>query len=85
MFVKPEDLVDAAISVETGEKVDLYASHAYATIKSDEKYVYLINPWDSEETLKVEIEKLVALNAEYGGRKLDMHSLIGMNNPFLYK
>ena len=85
MFLEPEDLVGAAISVETGKRVDLYASHAYATLKSDEKYVYLINPWDSEETLKVEIEKLVALGAEYGGRNFDMHSLEGMNRNFLYK
>lgn len=36
------------------QEVDLIGRHAYAIKRSDEKYVYLINPHDSSETLQVD-------------------------------
>ena len=66
-----EILKNAAINEKTGEKVSLYASHAYAVIKSDEKYVYVNNPHDSEETLKIEMETLKKLPTRVGDRVLN--------------
>ena len=51
--------------------VDLQTRHAYAVLKSDDKNVYLINPWNSEEILQVEISKLIKFKAEVESCKLN--------------
>jgi len=59
------DLKDAMINSK-GEPVDFVTGHAYAVIKADENYVYLINPWDSSETLRITPQKLESLYADVG-------------------
>ena len=38
---------------EFGEDIELYGSHDYDLIKTDDEYLYLINPWDSTKIIKV--------------------------------
>ena len=47
---------------EKQSEVDLIGRHAYAIKKSDNRYIYLINPHNSAETLKVERESLKTKN-----------------------
>lgn len=49
-------------SASAGGKVNLIGRHAYAIQKSDEKYLYLINPHDSSKVLKVNREQLLLDN-----------------------
>ena len=49
-----------------GEPVDFVTGHAYAVVKADEEYVYLVNPWDSKEVLRVTHEKLEKLKPYVG-------------------
>ncbi len=81
----PLSLEKAAVVEETGEKVNLHTQHAYAVLKLDEKYVYLINPWNSEEILKVETEKLASLPTRVAGRSFDMDLMERLNSKMLFK
>lgn len=56
-----------ALTNSKGEAVDFVTGHAYAVEKADDKYVYLVNPWDSSDTLKITHEKLEKLNVSVGG------------------
>jgi len=56
-----------ALTNSKGEPVDFVTGHAYAVEKADEKFVYLVNPWDSSDTLKITHEKLEKLNVSIGG------------------
>ena len=40
-------------------KAVLMTNHAYSVVKSDAKYVYLINPHDSAEIFNVEREQFI--------------------------
>ena len=37
----------------------LTSNHAYSVVKSDKKFVYLINPWDSSKTFKITREQFI--------------------------
>lgn len=60
-----KDLKGAMID-EDGNPVDFVTHHAYAIVKSDENYVYLINPWDSSKLLRITPEKLETLLINIG-------------------
>jgi len=48
------DTIPTVKAVDTnGHKVRLHDHHAYSLVDADNKYVYLVNPWDTSETLKV--------------------------------
>lgn len=55
-----------AVIDSKGKRIDFVTGHAYAVIKADDKYVYLVNPWDSKETLKIEHEQLEKLRPNVG-------------------
>ena len=59
------DTVGAVLNFK-GEEVDFVLGHAYAVVKADDKYVYLVNPWDSKETLRITHENLEKLKANIG-------------------
>ncbi len=61
----PTECRDAVIDSK-GKRIDFVTGHAYAVVKADEKYVYLVNPWDSKETLKVEHAQLEKLKPNVG-------------------
>ena len=60
------ETIDALINSK-GEKVDFVTGHAYAVVKADSKYVYLVNPWDSKETLRITPKQLEKLHVNVGG------------------
>ena len=66
MFGSPIEETIGAMINSKGEKVDFVTGHAYAVVKADEKYVYLVNPWDSKETLRIEHERLERLKPNVG-------------------
>ena len=45
----------------------------------------MINPWNSEETLKVETEKLASLPTRVAGRSYDMDLMGRLNSKMLFK
>lgn len=47
-----------AIDVKTGEKVKLVQFHEYAIVGSDNEFVYLTNPHDTSQKLKLEIDDI---------------------------
>lgn len=56
----PNILVTASISnaddeskVKASNGEEIHSNHAYTVVKADDKYVYLINPWDSSKLLKL--------------------------------
>ena len=59
-------IFEKAMINEKGESVDMVTGHAYAIIKSDATYVYVVNPWNSEETLRITHEKIKELNVNLG-------------------
>ena len=63
------DIVKGALVDENDVPVDFVLAHAYAIVKSDDKYVYLINPWESSQTLRITHEKLSELNPSIGCNK----------------
>ena len=38
------------------DKVDIIKNHAYSVVKCDNDYVYIVNPWNSSETLKMTLD-----------------------------
>ena len=50
------------LGAEKQSEVNLIGRHAYAITKSDNKYIYLVNPHNSADTLKVERELLKSKN-----------------------
>ena len=58
--------IENALINSKGQPVDFITGHAYAIKGSDNKYVYLINPWDSKETLRITHKRLKMLNCDYG-------------------
>lgn len=38
---------------EKGESVDIVENHAYSVVDADDKYVYLVNPWDTSKVIKM--------------------------------
>lgn len=58
--------IENALINSKGQPVDFITGHAYAIKGSDNQYVYLINPWDSKETLKITHKRLKMLNCDYG-------------------
>ena len=50
--------------------VDIHKHHAYAITGSDDKYVYMINPWDSSEKLCIKWEKFEKMNPNISVAKL---------------
>ena len=61
----PAETVDAMLDSK-GKRINFVTGHAYAVVKTDSKYVYLVNPWDSKETLKIEHERLEKLRVNVG-------------------
>lgn len=49
-----------------GEEVDFVLGHAYAVVKADSEFVYLVNPWDSKETLRITHENLEKIKPNIG-------------------
>ena len=43
---------------EDGNKIKIQCMHAYIAQKADDKYIYLINPWESNKVIKFELDKL---------------------------
>ncbi len=66
MFDAPYNETIDAMTDSKGKKVNFVTGHAYAVVKTDSKYVYLVNPWDSKETLKIEHERLEKLRVNVG-------------------
>lgn len=64
--VKDFKAFENAMINEKGEPVDMITGHAYAVIKSDKKYVYVVNPWNSGETLRITHEKIKELDVDLG-------------------
>jgi len=46
---------DVAFTTKDGEKI--YAGHAYSVVRADDKYVYLINPWNSGQEVRLTFEE----------------------------
>lgn len=67
--VKDTKVFENIVIKENGETEYFVAGHAYALIKSDEEYVYLVNPWDSSETLKMTHDNLKKINPSIGYRE----------------
>ena len=67
--VKDTKVVENIVIKENGEFENFVVGHAYALIKSDEEYVYLVNPWDSSETLKMTHENLEKIKPSIGYRQ----------------
>ena len=66
MFDAPySETIDAMLN-SNGERVNFVTGHAYAVVKADYQYVYLVNPWDSKETLRIKHEQLEKLNVNVG-------------------
>ena len=38
---------------ENGESVSITENHAYSVVDADDKYVYLVNPWDTSKVIKM--------------------------------
>lgn len=56
----------AVATNNSGECFSFVSEHAYGVVGSDDKYVYIKNPYNSEEKLKIEHEALEQLNARVG-------------------
>lgn len=56
---------------ENGTYEDFVTGHAYAIIKSDNQFVYIINPWNSKETLRITHEDLTKIKPSIGRIKTD--------------
>lgn len=41
----------------TNDGVELHANHMYSVVRADNKYVYLINPWDSGKEIRMTFEE----------------------------
>ena len=65
-YQKDYDKFENIVLKEDGTLEDFVTGHAYAIIKSDDKYVYIINPWNSKETLRITHEKLEEINPSIG-------------------
>ena len=52
------------ISFKKNLSENLVSSHSYAVLKSDEKYTYLVNPWDNSKIIEVPTS-LVLENFDY--------------------
>lgn len=50
---------DVKLSSDSDSSVILTCNHAYSVVKSDKKFVYLINPWDSSKTFKITREQFI--------------------------
>lgn len=49
-------------TANNGEKQNLIQNHLYSIIKSDDEFIYFLNPWDSNETLKIAINEFKNLS-----------------------
>ena len=50
---------DVKLSSDSDSSAILTCNHAYSVVKSDKKFVYLINPWDSSKTFKITREQFI--------------------------
>ena len=50
---------DVKLSSDDDSSAILTCNHAYSVVKSDKKFVYLINPWDSSKTFKITREQFI--------------------------
>jgi uncharacterized protein YvpB len=41
----------------TSDGNQIYKNHAYSVVRSDEEYVYVINPWDSGKEIRLTHEE----------------------------
>ncbi|MBQ6516633.1 hypothetical protein IJI31_05580 [bacterium] len=57
--VTTKEEYDTEATNSKGEFEEIITDHAYTVIKSDENYVYLINPHDTTETIKVPISDFI--------------------------
>jgi len=55
-------VMNAATGEEASASGVLIQNHEYSIIKSDNEYVYFVNPWDRNELLKLDINKFKALS-----------------------
>ncbi|MBR6099364.1 hypothetical protein IKP85_06425 [bacterium] len=44
---------DSDIAYTTPDGISIYKNHAYSVVRADDKYAYLINPWDSTKEIRV--------------------------------
>ena len=51
--------------------IKLEDNHAYAVVKTDENFVYLINPWDSSAEIKVDIDTFLSFFSKCESVNLD--------------
>ncbi len=58
-----EDDVYGLAKSEKEENYTIIARHAYSIIGSDDKNIYLLNPWDSEDKITITRENFKKLNA----------------------
>ena len=62
-MINPQKLLNAGELVnKSNKKTDLHSKHAYAITGSDEKYIYAINPWNSSQKIRIEIENFREFN-----------------------
>ena len=66
MMIEDYNLLIGAFTNSKGEKVNAITEHAYAVIKTDSKYVYLVNPHDSSDVLKCTHETMERLHPSLG-------------------
>lgn len=50
---KDDWVKDVVAQDEKGNNIQIRTYHAYSVVNSDDKFVYIINPWDSGTTLKL--------------------------------
>ena len=56
---------EAEVFYTTKEGIPLYAQHAYSVSRADDKYVYLVNPWDSSKEIRLTFEEFKKLFDRY--------------------
>ena len=37
----------------TPEGTEIFSNHAYSVVRCDDKYVYLINPWNNQKEIRM--------------------------------
>jgi len=60
-FVNSAILEKAGEYVHGNKEIDISLSHGYSITSSDEKYIYVINPWNSSKEIRIERERFKAL------------------------
>jgi len=45
------------VAYKTKDGIELYANHAYSVVRADDKFVYIVNPWNSGNEIKMTFEE----------------------------